>query len=234
MKRLLALLVLCSCGDTGQQHVQLALTASGTAAHAVDLGNGASLVLTRAEFAFGPAYLCASGSGRAELCEVAVAEFLGTVAVRALDPSTQPLGELDATTGAVRSGLFDYGISWLLTESDARANPGAVEGHSAVFEGTLSRGARSVRFTAVIDAKPTMAGDLAVNGQQTSSTITGPDDALEIVADPHAWVSNLDADALFALDTDGDGAVVIPDDSVMHESILQGMLSRAPVRLQWR
>jgi hypothetical protein len=39
---------------------------------------------------------------------------------------------------------------------------------------------------------------------------------------------------LFALDTDGDGAVVIPDDSVLHESILQGMVSRAPLRFQWR
>jgi hypothetical protein len=232
MKRLLWLL-LAGCGDTGQEHVELPLTATGTAAHPVALGD-ATLTLTRADAAFGPVYLCASEAGRAELCEVAVAEFLGTVPVHALDPSPQSLGQLNATAGNIRSGLFDYGISWLLTQNEPRANPGAVEGHSAILEGTLTRGARSIRFRATIDASPRMSGDLAVNGQVTRFTIAGPLDTLEITADPHFWVSNLDAEALFALDADGDGAVEIPEDSVLHESILQGMVSRAPMRFKWR
>jgi hypothetical protein len=231
MKRAIFLL-LAACGDTGQEHVELPLTATGTAAHPVTIGD-ATIALTRADVAFGPTYLCASESGRAELCEVAVAEFLGTVTVRALDPSPQPLGELNATTGDVRSGLFDYGISWLLTQNEPRANPGSVEGHSAIVEGTLTRGAQSLRFSATIDAKPRMSGDLAVNGQVTRVAIRA-DAALNITADPHFWVSNLDADALFALDTDGDGVVNIPDDSIAYESILQGMVSRAPLRFQWR
>ncbi|HEX5656268.1 MAG TPA: hypothetical protein VFX59_03695 [Polyangiales bacterium] len=230
MRRLLIFLV--GCADTGQEHVDLPLTATGTAAHAVALGD-ATLTLTRADVAYGPTYLCASESGRAELCEVAVAEFLGTVPIRALEPAVQPLGVLNATTGNVRSGLFDYGISWLLTQNEARANPGAIEGHSAILEGTVTRGAESVRFSATIDAKPSMSGDSAVNGQSTRFTI-GAKSALNIAADPHLWVNNLDADALFALDTDGDGAVVIPADSVPHESILQGMVSRAPLSFQWR
>jgi hypothetical protein len=231
MKRCIFIL-LAACGDTGQEHVALALTATGTASHAVTIG-AATLTLTRADVAFGPTYLCASESGRAELCEVAVAEFLDTVTVNALNASVQPLGELNATTGSVRSGLFDYGISWLLTQNEPRANAGAVEGHSAIVEGTVTRGAQTLRFRATIDAKPRMSGDLAVNGQVTRFSI-GPDSALNISADPHSWVSNLDADALFALDTDGDGLVDIPSDSLAHESILQGMVSRAPLRFTWR
>ena len=231
MRRAL-LILLAGCGDTGQEHVELPLTATGTAAHPVAIGD-ATITLTRADVAFGPTYLCASETGRAELCEVAVAEFLGTVTVDALNPSPQPLGELNATTGNVRSGLFDYGISWLLTQNEPRANPGAVEGHSAIMEGTLTRGAQTLRFSATIDAKPRMSGDLAVNGQVTRFTL-GPDTALNISADPHFWVSNLDADALFALDTEGDGVVIIPDDSVAHESLLQGMVNRAPLRFEWR
>ncbi len=234
MRRALLFLMVASCGDTGQEHVELPLTATGVAAHPVDLGGGATITLSRADVAFGPMYVCASETGRAELCEVALGEFLGTVPVRALDPSPQALGQLDATTSNVRSGLFDYGLSWLLTQSGARANPGAIEGHSAILEGVLTRGAQSLRFSATLDAKATMSGDLAVNGQQTRFTITGSQNALNMAADPHAWVGNLDADALFALDTDGDGAVVIPEGSVPHESILQGLVSRAPFRFQWR
>jgi hypothetical protein len=233
MKRALAITLLIGCGDTGQEHVQLPLTATGTAAHAVALGD-ATLQLTRADVAFGPLYLCASESGRAELCEVAVAEFLGTVTVHALDADAQPLGTLNATTGSIRSALFDYGISWLLTRNGPEPDVGAIEGHSAILEGTVTRGAQSLRFRVSVDAKPRMSGDLAVNGQVTRFELTSAENALDMVADPHAWVSQLDVDALFALDTDGDGAVVIPDDSVLHESILQGMVSRAPLRFQWR
>jgi hypothetical protein len=73
-----------------------------------------------------------------------------------------------------------------------------------------------------------------VNGQVTRFELAGPDHSLNITFDPHYWVDNLDADALFALDTDGDGVVTIPADSVLHESILQGMVSRVPAGFQWR
>jgi len=231
--RRLLLILLAGCGDTGQEHVELALSATGTAARPIALGD-AQLTLTRADVSFGPSYLCASDSGRAELCEVALAEYRGTAAVRALDPSSQALGTLEATTGNVRSGLFDYGISWLLTANAPRANAGAVEQHSALIEGTLTRASRSVRFSAIMDINPRMGGDLAVNGQTTRFSITGAENTLTMAADPNAWVSQLDPDALFALDTDADGVVVIPPDSVLHESILQGMVSRAPLRFVWR
>lgn len=233
MRRLALAIFLISCGDTGQEHVELALSATGTAARPITLGD-AQLTLTRADVSFGPMYLCASESGRAELCEVAVAEFLGTVAVRALDPAVQPLGQLEATTGSVRSGLYDYGVSWLLTANMPRANAGSVEQHSALIEGTLTRGAQSVRFSATLDIQPRQAGDLAVNGQVTRFSITSANNTLTMAADPNAWVSQLDPDALFALDTDGDGAVIIPADSVLHESLLQGLTSRAPLRFVWQ
>ncbi|HEY6877074.1 MAG TPA: hypothetical protein VI299_03605 [Polyangiales bacterium] len=233
MKRAWGFVLIAACGDTGQEHVELPLSATGTAAHPVAVGD-ATIELTRADVAFGPMYSCASEAGRAELCEVATAEFLETATVHALDPSEQPLGTLNATTGSVRSALFDYGISWLLTENAPRANRGAPEGHSAILEGTVTRGAARVRFSVIIDAAPRMGGDLTVNGQQTRFDIQSGNNALNMTADPHAWISNLDVDALFALDADGDGTVAIPADSVLHESILQGMVSRAPLRFQWR
>jgi hypothetical protein len=232
MKRILVVLLMIGCGDTGQEHVELPLRAKGTAAREVALDD-ARITLTRAQVSFGPAYFCASEAGRAELCEVALAEFTQSAPIDALDPSPQELGTLQATTGEVRSGLFDYGLSWLLTQNGARANPGAVEGHSALLDGTLTRGAQSLRFSVAIDVKPRMQGDLAVNGQVTRHTLR-EGSALTVEVDPNAWVSQLDVDALFALDGDGDGAVGIGASDAAYESILQGMVSRAPPRLQWQ
>jgi len=221
-----------ACGDTGRERVDIALSAEGVAARPVML-SGATLTLTRADVAFGPVWLCASEGARAELCEVALAELRDTVVMRALDPTPQPLGALTGTTGDVRSSLFDYGISWLLTASTPQPSARAVDGHSAILEGTLTRDGRTVRFRAAIDVLPRVRGDAALNAQRTSHTIEGEGERMTLIADPHRWVDRLDPAALLALDADGDGAISIDAGTVAYESILQGMVSRAPVTFRW-
>ena len=95
------------------------------------------------------------------------------------------------------------------------------------------RGDRTLRFRADIDVRPRIRGDLAVNGQRTRHMIDADGARLSVAFDPHAWIDRLDVDALFAEDTDGDGAVLLDPSSANYESIVQGMLSRAPARFVW-
>lgn len=222
----------CSCiGDTGREHVQLSLSARGTAPSPVTLG-AATLTLTRAELAFGPAYLCASDQGRAEFCELAMGELRETRVLDALDPNPQPLGTMAATTGSVGSLLYDYGISWLLTQPAPRVSSSAAGGHSALLEATLTEGARSLRLRAEIDITPHGPGELAINGQRTQHEIRG-DEPLTLLVDPQRWLDRLDPSALLALDADGDGQLTILAGTPAYESIVQGLVNRAPVALRW-
>lgn len=229
----LAWTFLLACGDTGQGRVQVPLTGLGTASRPVIIGD-ATVTLRRADVSFGPVYFCASEAGRAELCSVAIAERADAVVIHALDAASQPLGEVTGMSGTVRSAIFDYGIVWLLTENQPRALPPAVDGHSAVLEGDVVRGERTLRFRALIDIAPRVRGDQAVNAQRTSHTIDEDGARLAVMADPHPWIERLDIDALFAMDTDGDGAIDIDPSSPSYESIVQGMVSRRPVWFGWQ
>lgn len=229
---LLALVLLAGCGDTGRERVDVALLAQGTAPRTLEI-TGARVTLTRADVAWGPAYFCASAMASAELCELAVAELREPVLLHALDATSQPLGALSAVTGSILSAIYDYGISWPLTQSQSRASSVAPEGHSALLEGTVERAGRTLRFRAAIDARPAKRGQLTVNTQRTAHEITGEGERLSLTVDPSSWVDRLDVDALFALDADGDGSVDIPPNSVPYESILQGMVNRAPVGFRW-
>ena len=212
--------------------MEVALSASGTVARPVAVA-GATVTLNRADVAFGPAYFCASASATTELCSVAIAELRDVVVVRALDPALQSLGALHAVTGTIHSAIYDYGISWPLTQHGTRRAVNAPGGHSAILEGSLERAGRTLRFTALIDVTPGKRGQLTVNTQRTEHELRAPGEQLTLTVDPNRWVDRLEPDALFALDEDGDGAVVILKESTSYESILQGMLNRAPIGFRW-
>lgn len=232
MKRFALFCLLVACAEGGQERVTIALSTSGVPARTVAIAGG-ELTLTRADVAFGPAYFCASEGARSELCEVALAELRDVVLVRALDPTPQAAGSLSATTGEIRSAMFDYGRYWLLTQSAPQVAPAAPEGHSALLEGTVQRAERTLRFRVAIDIAPRVAGDSALNAQRTRHVVAGERERLAVFVDPHRWVERLDADALFALDQDGDGSVTVEPGTVAYESILQGMTSRAPATFAW-
>jgi hypothetical protein len=176
--------------------------------------------------------LCASENPGIELCEVAVAELTDSVRIDGLDADAQPAAELDATTGRIGSALYDYGVSYLLTEPAPRAAQAAPAGHSAVLEGEVERAGERLAFSAAVDVVPLAAGELA-GAQRTSHRVRGEGERLVVEIEPYAWLTRIDVDALFALDDDGDGQVRIEPGTQAYESIVQGMQNRAPAKLIW-
>lgn len=221
--------LVAGCAETGGERFDVPLSARGTERTSFEKG-AAVFRLTRADVAVGPLYFCASESAELELCEAAIAEFLEARVLNGLDPGVRELGELAGTSGEIRSALYDYGVTWLLTQQAPRPDPG-VE-HSAILEGTLTQAGRELRFTARVDVLPRTRGSNAVHGQPTREQL-GENDRLTLAIDPYAWLAAIDVDALFALDPELTGQVEIERGSQAYEAILQGMQNRAPVRFEW-
>jgi len=219
-----------SCGDTGQDHVTLKLATRGSDARSLEV-DGATFVLQRAEVAVGPVYFCAAEGADTSLCDAALAELTEVVTVDALAPQSALPQKVHGVTGEVRSAIYDYGVSWFLTEQ-APAPSGSAQ-HSAVLEGDLSRDGRTLHFVAEIDAVPLTVGASAVHGQHTRCQL-GEVDVLTLVVDPYLWLRPVDVEALFALDPQATGKVTIAPGSQAYEAILQGMQNRAPVQFEWR
>lgn len=227
------LCLLAACGDTGQARVRIAAEARGSSRESIMVGE-TRFSLTRAEVGFGPVYFCATEGASVELCQVAIAERLETATLDGLARESLPFGELAATTGSVRSALFDYGISWLLTRSAPHPNPGAPEGHSAVLEGEAENAGDVLRFSAQIDVEPLSPGDAAVNARRTSAELSAsPAQRLVVSLDPYRWLERIDVEQLFALDTDGDQMVELKPADQAYQAIVQGMTSRAPPAFEW-
>jgi len=226
-------LVVPACVDSAQDYVAIDLLGAGTPASEVSLTD-ATIALDEARVAFGPLYLCATESAEPDLCSTDVAEFLGTKVVDALASRETSRGTLRATTETVRSGFFDYGISWLLTETYTRVDEGAADGHSALLRGHAERSDGStLSFEARIDVKPLSTGARAVTGLRTRQTITEDTQRLVVRFDPSRWLERIDADALFALDDDGDGHVDISEGDQAYDAIVLGMTADAPPALNW-
>lgn len=224
-------LALSACGDTGQQRLQLAVSAQGSQRDFLDVAD-ARFTLSRAELGFGPLYLCATEGAEVELCEVALGELLETVTIDGLAAQRVSVGTLAATTGSVRSALYDYGISWLLTEQEPRASQGAPEGHSLVLAGAVTRGSQSLQFETRVDIKPTAPGDAALNALKTERELAAGDQ-LTLQVDPYRWLTRVNVDKLFELDEDGDGQVVLDESSQAYQALVLGMTNSAPVQLVW-
>jgi len=232
MARVLVIAIpwLGGCGDTGRALFTTPLVARGTAPRDVAVAGGA-VRLREAAVGFGPLYLCATESAESELCETALAEWRDVAVVDALSDEVQGLGELVASTGAVRSAFLDYGISWTLTEQRPRAR--VLSGHSArlVFE-VVPDAAPALVVHADIDILPLVPGDAAVNALRTRGEL-GPRRAPSVVLDPSAWLRRVRIDDLVALDDDGDGLVRLPTNAQAYEAIVQGMTVNAPPQLVW-
>lgn len=104
-----------SCIDMAQEPVEFPLLVAGTAKVQVDLPDG-QIELSEAQVAFGPLYLCA-GASSGDLCDVARAQWLDTAVVDMLDPTPVAVGQVQGTSGAVLSWMYDLGISSQLSQS---------------------------------------------------------------------------------------------------------------------
>ncbi len=234
-RTLAAILLLCtallSCGDTASPRLTIEALARGTKARDVKI-DGATLRLTRAEIAFGPLYLCATESAESELCDTALAELLASQVVDGLAPQSQALGNLEATTGSVRSGFFDYGISWGLSQQGPSLSEGAGD-HSARLEGKVELDTgEKLRFVADIDINPLSAGDAAVNGLRTRHDLSANTARMSVIFDPNAWLRRVKREALLEL-VGEDGEIQLVRGSQPYEAILQGMTVNATPELSW-
>lgn len=195
--------------------------------------DGWTVTLERADVAFGPVYFCATSFADMDVCPAAEAEWLGTATIDGLSASPEMLGEVDAVTATVRSAMFDYGRSWLLTATRARANEGAPEGHSAVFVARASDGEVTLEVRASVDIDPANAGQSAIIGARVGAETIEGDEALIVRVDPLAWWRAVDFDAVRALDEDGDGVVELRRGDDAYETLVLAMTAGTLPRFEW-
>jgi len=206
---------LIGCGQTGQEVYPLRVEGAGTAtgtlivptrappdpapvcAPPCECGSGDwEVTLEQADVAFGPLYLCASVRAGPELCPESIAEMLDVGVVDALDPAPVLLGAGQALTGRAQSAMWDYGRSWLLTQTEVVPDPRAPGGHSLVLRGTATKGPTSFRFAADVDVDASEAGLYGVQSAPVTRDFAGPYESLSVRFDPGAWVSGIDFDAV--------------------------------------
>jgi hypothetical protein len=192
--------VACGCADTGQERVTVPLFVAGTEIEQPIAATGnVQVVLERADLAFGPLVLCA-GATAGDLCETARLEWLDTIVVDAISEQPVRAGDLSGVSGAVRSYMFDLGISSQLTRLepyvlDAAA---ALDGASVVVAGTARIEAVAITFRAAVPIRQTDETELGVpvirkSTHEPFSHVVGPDEpGLVVRFDPAPWIRSVD------------------------------------------
>lgn len=262
MTRLLTLAAatcLVGCGDTSGTFVEIPFAGAGTAPESFTQ-EGWEVTLSDATLGFGPVFFCATESALPSRCEVAVAEYLEGTTVDGLNPSSQPIGLIQATTGTIRTAFFDYGIAWLLTQPLPEALPGVPEGpavvrfesssyvpagHSAQFTGTArcvedaatccpdaNACPSSYSFVAHVDVFALNPGVPAVRGARTFQEITTDPRTLTVTFDPNAWWRSVDFGHLASLD-DGSGNVVVGPDDPDYSALVISMTANELPTFTW-
>lgn len=232
---MLLLSMLCSaCGSTGQQRLQLPARAAGNNEAALFNVGGWQVALGTAQVAIGPLYLCASESTSTDFCSSALAEIRSSAHFDALQSAPVDLGTLAAISGTARSAQFDYGISWWLTHPSAQPTEGAIDGHSARFVGSATRGAEQFRFRADLDIAPQLAGRNSVATRFDAHALQTSEEVLVVSVDARAWWQRVDFDALFAsaMNSVASEVQILPG-SLAYDTLAIAMTSGAPPLLQW-
>lgn len=130
-----------ACVDTGTQNVELDLYLAGSSETSFESDDGWQVTLEEARLAFGPLTLC-PGANAGPFCHTAVAEWLDSTVVNALEEQPQLAGSLIGSDGVVRGFMYDLGLANLITSAipiplDA-ANE--LEGNSLVISGSAVKG----------------------------------------------------------------------------------------------
>lgn len=184
-----------ACSSSPQDFVELPLVVRGTNVQEVEAGDDVALSLTRADVAFGPLYVCA-GAQAGDHCDTARLEWRESAVVDTLNEDATEIGMLAGVTGEVRSWMFDYGITSLLTQSEPQILHAARElgDVSLVVEGVATLSGTEVPFvieTVVQQTNETERG-VPVVRKSTSDVfggeVTENTASLEVVFDPAAWL----------------------------------------------
>jgi hypothetical protein len=229
-----------SCGDTGQTRTSFPLAAAGTAAEPVTVGDW-DVTVREARLAFGPVYLCSAQNAGLDSCARAAAEHLGATSFDALSPTPTPMGTMSATTGVtVLSGMWDYGRSWRLSETEPRPLAGAVDGaHSAVIELVATHHGDGVervyRLVLDVDGGTQPSGSTATRARLTAHEITAREPGLVVRFDPTLWASMIDYDALARLEAPSPGAPIdVPADDMASSALQTALTVTALPSFEWQ
>ncbi len=194
----LAAMVAYACVDAPQDEVSLELVASGMEVDELGLGDGLSLSLSRADLAFGPLYLC-PGTQAGELCDTARLEWTQSAVVDVLDSEPQSLGRLLGVTGPIRSYMFDYGISSLLTQERPQILDAAeqLDGASLVLSGEAILDGTAVPFSVGVVVEQSEDTESGVPVVRKSTTerfdfeVTVDSRRFTVAFRPESWFSSV-------------------------------------------
>lgn len=218
-----------ACGDTGQELVSYPIFAAATAPGPLRVGEY-EITLEAAQVGFGPVYFCATAAASADLCSSAVGEFAASATIDALSPNEQRLGEVRGVSGEIRSATYDYAITWLNTQTSPTPTSAAPGGHSAHFEGRVTRGLSTFRFIADIDVVPQFQGLLAVQAARASASVHDSRVRLDIRFDASAWWQTVDFSELEALGVD---PVLVPKNARATNAVVIAMTTSSPPAFEW-
>lgn len=227
MRRLvpLAFVALVACLESPQSEVAYSAFATSDLAPSFE-ANGVRVRLSRAEFAFGPAYFCAASSGSSALCKSALGELVQVSRIDLLTPGPQALGTVKGFTGQVRSVSYDLGLHWFDTSFAVEPSSAAPEAHSMVFEGTLARvGEPEEGFRLVVDVVPQYHGQRAVPTAAAEAEIVDERTQLTVALTPEAWLRQIDFDAVLRT---AKRPIVLDTKSPAHDSVLVGLKVARP------
>lgn len=232
------LLALSACTDTGQSRTTFPISAAGHAPETIAVGDW-DVTVREARVAFGPVYLCESQNAGLDACASAAAEHLSATSFDALSDAPTPMGTMTGTSGAtVLSGMWDYGRSWRLSETEPRALAGAVDGsHSAVIEISAVRRVddleRVYRFTLDVDGGTQPSGTTATRARLTEHQLVANEPGLVVRFDPTLWASMLDYDALVLL-SPGSGTVALDADAPESNALVIALTTTGLPSFEWQ
>jgi hypothetical protein len=223
-------LSLVACGDTGQQRVSYPIVARGIDAAPFQAGDW-TVTLDDAQLLFGPVFFCASLIAAADLCPTAQAEFAAVSVVDLLDPNEQRIGEVNGLDGTINSLIFDYGVTWFVSEERPQLVSDALGEQSAIFSGTATHpDGRSLQFDASLLIAPTIRGGFAAQIGGTRVEIISDEVQLDVSFDVASWWSLIDFDVLAA---SGQTRITIAPGSTAHNSLLLSMTANETPLFSW-
>lgn len=224
-----------ACLEIGQEEATVNLSARGTAPlEPVSGKSDWSIELGRADVAFGPLYVCA-GTQAGKYCDTARLEWLESVVLNALDDEERSIGTLRGVTGPVRSWMFDFGITSLLTQAKPTVLKAAseLEGHSVVLEGIARKDPHSVTFVLEIPVQLEAGAESGVPVVASfpkdpfRHDVSSAGDTLTVRFDPTPWVQAIDFEGLVrGQDCETEGCML---DVMLDETTSAGIAVRTAI-----
>jgi hypothetical protein len=232
--------LLSGCIATGQDSVSIPLRIAGSGEGApVEGRDGFVIDLAEASLVFGPLYVCA-GALAGDNCETARLEWLDAVVVDVLDPIGVEVGQLTGFTGPVRSAMYDFGITSLLTgpRPVALAAVDTLGGNSVRLGGTATRGEESVPFQIAFPIRSGSESQIGVSVVRVSDAgdleheVTGDEPELVVRFDASSWVRDVDF-ALGLTAVAGAGELPAGEGSQAERAVAAAMLLGQRARFEW-